>query len=396
MSSSENQLLTNKNILVYIHEQLTDEPSIGNHGCDSLIHTFCGRVIEDPEPIDGFNKLIYLTGDIQKNIALITVYDFTKMFVIKELSFNYESESNNYKIISIDSVPVNMYNTGVFFKKLFDSDSDYFDLLTNEHKYQSLSESNKPGEAYRTGIYLCNVQSDEQEVHFNLLRCSTNLNGPTEGFQKTDKTVVSTVNEISKYFFSEPVELNHVLAQVYNNVKLNNKDRKAKIKEHSDKTKDMPANALMAFCTFYNRPVDNINELTKLRFRLKTCVSEPGWVKNFDILLHPGSVFLMSLKTNRLYTHEIVPSLMPIEKIPTRLGYVIRCSKTKAVHKNGKTFIIEQDPSGCMQEIELREPTSEEFKQLKDLYYQENLTDQIMEYSDVHFTFNKGDFMKPI
>ena len=48
----------------------------------------------------------------------------------------------------------------------------------------------------------------------------------------------------------------------------------------------------------------------------------------------------MSLDSNRLYTHEIIPSSLPIEKLPIRMGYVIRCSKTKALYNDGKTYLI--------------------------------------------------------
>lgn len=64
---------------------------------------------------------------------------------------------------------------------------------------------------------------------------------------------------------------------------------------------------------------------------------------NFDITLYPNSVFVMSLDMNRLYTHEIIPSILPIDRIPTRMGYVIRCSKTNAIFKNEQTYIINEN-----------------------------------------------------
>jgi hypothetical protein len=51
----------------------------------------------------------------------------------------------------------------------------------------------------------------------------------------------------------------------------------------------------------------------------------------------------MSLEMNRLYTHEISPSHLPMDLIPLRLGYVIRCSKTKAIYKDNKTYIFNND-----------------------------------------------------
>src|SRR3972149_3888392 len=175
----------------------------------------------------------------------------------------------------------------------------------------------------------------------------------------------------------------------------------------------MPKNALMAFCSFYKDYYnDNFNDdrlrdvkksnydycyrngsvLTRLRFRLKEEVKDDNFVKRFDITLYPNSVFLMSLSTNRLYTHEIIPSNLPISVIPTRLGYVIRCSNTNAVFKNGKTYICKYG-----KEFELEESTKEGIEELKDLYYKENKSIEIIDYEDrFYFSMNKGDYMKPI
>lgn len=110
---------------------------------------------------------------------------------------------------------------------------------------------------------------------------------------------------------------------------------------HADKTKDMPTNGLMAFCTFYDDlshltpladdPFDLgvpfkkkvCSALTKLRFRLKDCVAQRAGcmlAKQFDVPLYPNSVFFMPLSTNRLYTHEICPAeFVTADKLPTRL-----------------------------------------------------------------------------
>src|SRR4029079_302177 len=126
-------------------------------------------------------------------------------------------------------------------------------------------------------------------------------------------------------------------------------EKKAKIKKHSDKTKDMPLNGLIVFCTFYKDHLNNKNiqkskndafdycykdtsVLTRLRFELKKTVNNSNLKRKFDVILYPNSVFIMSLSTNRLYTHEIVPSTLPIDMIPTRMGYVVRCSKMDAIY----------------------------------------------------------------
>ena len=169
------------------------------------------------------------------------------------------------------------------------------------------------------------------------------------------------------------------------------------IKSHADKTKDMPTEGVMAFCTFYNEKelkerlqefgCPTIKEkssgpdhessqtlgtfdcetfdwgiwstgrsgkktfrsgMTKLRFELKAPVAERqreegfGGAKlpeNFDVVLFPNSVFMMPLHTNRLYTHATVPGVLDVCQLPTRLGYVARCSKTEAVHKEGGTYL---------------------------------------------------------
>ena len=185
-------------------------------------------------------------------------------------------------------------------------------IISTEHKFQLLTESNKPSKSFRTGLYLTKVQKKDSEIDFNLLRCSTNFNGPTENFKKIDEEIVDKVNNISRYFFKDSHSLNHVLAQIYENVKNDNgKEKKAKIKEHSDKTKDMPTNGLIAFCTFYkdlsqnpSRIVDisqkskdplkiSDSVLTQIRFRLKKCVSDNN-LKDFNVILYPNSVFILT------------------------------------------------------------------------------------------------------
>ena len=116
--------------------------------------------------------------------------------------------------------------------------------------------------AYREGIYLTPVVPDEDNaLHFHLLRCSTNLDGPTDNFRTMDQRIVNTLNREADTIFADPLPLNHVLAQIYWNTPAsttnepngNKKAVKAKIKQHADKTKDMPVHGIMAFCTFYDK-----------------------------------------------------------------------------------------------------------------------------------------------
>lgn len=402
MAGKENNLLIDRHVLCYkdiAPEKASEFDGIKGH--------FCGIVTNDLTIVNDVpTALIYMCGDIgsqphpEKNIVNVIV----------ELSYNFDSCGHN--LISIRQVPLNINGAGVYFRNYF-GNRDYFNLISHEHEFQSLTESNKASNAFRTGIYLSRVEeSPDGEVKFNLLRCSTNLSGPTENFRETDLEVVGLTNAIAHWFFDQPTDMNHVLAQIYHNssVIVNDKKRaqKARIKEHSDKTKDMPRDGLMGFCTFYKDylngqlnglekseadPFDycyrGVSGLTRLRFRSK--VDDPNLVKQFDIVLYPNSLFLMSLESNRLYTHEIVPSALPIEKIPLRMGYVIRCSKTKAVFKDGKTYINYGSEMKA-----LKEPTDDDIAKLKAMYYQENSTTSMIDYGETNFSLNKGDYTKPL
>jgi len=418
MSMKENKLITNKHILVYTKILSENAEKIHIIDFENIKKKFCGLVVSELDELNVKHKsdtIIFMAGDIGQIYENIKDKQKNIFCIIRELSYNYV-ESDEHEVLNIGEIPININNVGVYFQSFFDKKKDYFDLISTEHSFQDLTESNKPGKALRNGIYLTEVtQQDENELLYKLLRCSTNLTGPTDNFRKTDHEIIDKVNNIGKFFFKSTVKFNHVLAQIYNNV-----NGKAQIKSHSDKTKDMPKNGLMAFCTFYKDYHDNkFNDnnlklikkltdkncdiydhyyktttsiLTRLRFRLKGMV-EGDYVKYFDITLYPNSVFLMSLDMNRMYTHEIVPSILPMDKIPTRMGYVIRCSKTECIFNEteNKTFIIEGDKN-----VQLRKPVDDEIKKLKEMYFRENMTDELMEYGDVHFSLNNGDYMKPI
>ncbi len=101
-------------------------------------------------------------------------------------------------------------------------------------------------------------------------------------------------------------------------------------------------------------------------------------------------MFLIPLSTNRYYTHEIIPPTLPVDKIPTRLGYVIRCSNTEAFHKDGVTYIKGKD-----EDFKLEEPTESDRAELKALYLEENTTYRMIDYGDVLYSLNEGDYKKP-
>ena len=99
---------------------------------------------------------------------------------------------------------------------------------------------------------------------------------------------------------------------------------------------------------------------------------------------------MINLETNRLYTHEIRPSALDVNKLPTTIGYVIRCSNTNSVFKENKTFIKE---NGSL--YESRYGNEEEFTDLRAIYQVENRYIEKVDYGKIHFTMNKGDLEMP-
>lgn len=302
---------------------------------------------------------------------------------------------------------VSVHGLGVYYRRFFDAGTDHFARVCAEHTFQTLTESTKPGTAHRTGIYLTPVERDGDELHFRLLRCSTNLSGPTDNFRATDRAIVDALNREADRIFENHAPLNHVLAQVYHNTPAGaeHKQTKARISAHADKTKDMPATGIMAFCTFYDRldklrplasdPFDlgynGVSGLTRLHFRLKDAVADRSLPAQFELTLYPDSVFFMPLSTNRLYTHEIRASMLSADALPTRLGYVVRCSSAEAVHANGTTFL-----NRAGERVPLGPATPEGTSELRKLYAEENKSDAVIEYGD-RFTFslNAGDYLAP-
>ncbi|MCA9067844.1 MAG: alpha-ketoglutarate-dependent dioxygenase AlkB [Planctomycetaceae bacterium] len=399
---SEANILTAHNVLVAC-SKLEDQ---------SLVKNFCGTVISLHEmsfpPTDFSGKTVYLCGDI--SVAKTIEKDLKKaarIYVIRELCDNIDNPGV-WNTVDVGRVPLLVHGVGVYYRRFFDTDIDYFEQICSEHTFQSLTESTKPGTAHRTGIYLSPVNQDGEQLHFRLLRCSTNLSGPTENFRANDRHIVDALNLEAARIFQNHAPLNHVLAQVYHNTPANGdqKQTKAKIKLHSDKTKDMPENGIMAFCTFYDQlnklqPLDefdygynNTSGLTKLSFRLKPQVAERPectLAPQFTVTLYPNSVFFIPLSTNRLYTHEIRSSALDASKLPTRLGYVVRCSATKAVHKDGQTFL---DRNGTLAKLE--PPTQTGMAELRALYADENKTDAFIDYGHkFNFSMNSGDYLAP-
>lgn len=381
-----------------------------------LLENFAGSIYFDIDKLNtNENNTIYFCGDVSKDYREIKNMSFKKLFVVKELSFNYEE---NINFISNGKIPINIHNVGIMVREFF-NDKDYFNLIEKNHQFQNLTESNKEYISLRKGLYLTDVEKNNNIYDFKLMRCSTNFTGATDNFCKIDKEILNDTNEYFSDFFEEKFTLNHVLVQTYHNYGDNEKDvkeKKAKIKPHSDKTKDMDEKGVIAFCTFYNgyenkvfteerlktlkRGNDNHfnwkykngEVLTKIRFKIKKDLKNIGLIDNFDIILYPNSVFVINLDTNRKYTHEICPSYLPVNNIPTRMGYVIRCSNTYAKNIDGITYVKFGETYKPLQET-----TPDKFKKLKDIYYEENTTSKKIVYDKekLNFSLNKGDYLTP-
>ncbi|WP_149259854.1 hypothetical protein [Actinomadura sp. K4S16] len=378
------------------------------------IRDFFGSPIT-PEDLDSGSpdlaqKTVYLCGDVS-GISARRLRAAARVFVIRELSRGCDEGIDDlWTVIDLGRVPIRVHGAGVYYRRFFDPGADHFGRISTEHAFQSLTESTKPGTARRSGIYLTPVTREGDELHFRLLRCSTNLSGPTEGFRPTDTHIVEALNREAAAVFRNQAPLNHVLAQIYHNTPATTerKQSKAKISAHADKTKDMPVNGIMAFCTFYDRldelhplpedafdyGVKGASGLTRLNFRLKEPTEgrdEAALPSQFSLTLYPGSVFLMPLSTNRLYTHEVRPSGLDAELLPTRLGYVVRCSSAEAVHKNGQTFL--KAGEGL---VKLEPPTPAGMDELRRLYAEENRTSSFIDYGDEFlFSMNQGDYVAP-
>lgn len=488
-------------------------------GVGDLARQFCGRVVRMHDRSwtgEDVAATVFVCGDLARCPRL------RQALAIDGLS--YGEAAFPIDTVSLGHVPVLVHGVGVFFRGFFTgpgavrasaAPGGLFGAVTAAHEFQELTESNKPGVAFRRGVYLSDVvpqqgEGEEPELGFNLLRCSSNLSGPTQGFEDVDRAVLAAVNSAAKSVFGGgAAPINHVLAQVYRNTaaaeadpsdtvvpadadKLGStedaarnmpeaastealpaslpasdaaagvvprpatpqasasplhlpevdpgeestarsaslfasggRERKAAIKAHSDKTKDMPASGVLAFCSFYESfeggafhgtharlrhptsdPFDycvsesygrGASALTMLHFRLKRDVRDATLAREFTVTLYPDSLLLIPLSTNRLYTHEIRPSVLPIRCIPTRLGYVARCSKTRAVYSSaaGTRVVAARDRS----QQPLVPGSAEDFRSLRSLYFAENTSSDVVHYGDafgdVFFSMNGGDFLAP-
>ena len=359
---------------------------------------FFGEVVSAlPESAGG--RRIYVCGDLA-GLALPS-----GVRVITDLSEGHGPLPEGVVPIHSGQVPLSVHGLGVLFEVFF-GEQDLYSALCTEHVFQALTESTKPSHALRTGIYLSDVRREDDGLHFNLLRCSSNLSGPTDNFRATDRRILAALRDAAGSLFARDTGLNHVLAQIYRNERVSpDKERKAKISAHSDKTKDMAADGAMAFCSFYEpaalarleptpkAPRDRGHRgqsgLMRLHFRRKS--DDPTLVESFTVPLYPNAVFFMPLSTNRLYTHALRSSILDTERAATRMGYVVRSSAQEAVFADGRTHLVQDGRLVPLAPMDIEGAAT-----LRDDYLRENRTDEAIDYGAVEFSMNAGDYLQPL
>jgi len=113
------------------------------------------------------------------------------------------------------------------------------------------------------------------------------------------------------------LNINHALIQKYN-------DGKSNISEHSDKTLDIDLNTPIINASFgTTRTLVLTNKLTREKQKIK---------------LYNNSLFIMGLKTNMKWTHEIIKY---DDKLP-RISLTLRKINTFLVDINGKNYLYGQ------------------------------------------------------
>jgi hypothetical protein len=451
----ENFLVRDRCVLLATHKDAIEE---------SLRASFLGDV-KSSLTKDDATKIIYMAGemnDLVDHLSSVFADEPASPIILKPIdsrALNPDSLAALPSYFSVNfvtdgQVPRSVYGLGVLFPRLFNDFSERFAALEGAHTFQVLRESTKPAPAHRSGIYLTPVSDDGEGCRrFRLLRCSTNLEGPTEDFKEPDYEIVNVLNTMTPYLFgkssacnrteaanpwfnlTEVANLrfnltevanpwfNHVLAQIYHNSRSGppgrTKEHRARIAKHADKTKDMPPDGLMAFVTLYrgddafkalkpSNPEDpydlfyrKTSALTRLRFHVKEDIDRLmmttlGLPATFDIVLYPGSVFMMALDTNRLYTHEIVPPALPVERLPTRLGYVVRCSDQEAFFDSSSDQVLLIDKTDPSNTYPLLPLTDDKAKALRASYVKENQTSKWVDYGFVDVSFNQGDYLRPL
>ena len=182
-----------------------------------LLRGFFGAIVELSAVGTLAGKVVYLVGDISKLLSFRPQLELAqRVYVVRDCCVGYEGCSEwGAAEIGVGRVPLLVHGVGILYPRFFE-ESDHFGRIVNEHSFQTLTESTKPGVAHRKGLYLTSVtRGGADELHFRLLRCSSNFSGPTESFGECDREILAELNREVANTFRRPAPLNHVLAQIY-------------------------------------------------------------------------------------------------------------------------------------------------------------------------------------
>lgn len=86
---------------------------------------FAGRVVTQLEDLT-LTPIMYLTGDINKLLSNEIIRQCPSLCVIEEFSTYIHDDNPLLKFIPYGQVPLNIHNVGVYFRRYFDDDIDYF------------------------------------------------------------------------------------------------------------------------------------------------------------------------------------------------------------------------------------------------------------------------------
>jgi hypothetical protein len=382
--SIENELLTDVHILLYAHVKPASK-LLGAEFMYLKLH-FCGKVVENVREIKrSINTIIYFCGN-----ALRSPLD---AFVIKELSYNITTQST----VSLGAVPINISGAGIMFRRFFTKDC-IFSEITNDRAFKQVTENCGSEKIAHTGLFLSPVERHRDGLKYYIQRSRMVCSEPLSCMKTIDAEITSLVNVSVNSFFKSKVRFNHIFADLHSPAE----NRKYKPFNKSENTKDMHADALIAYCTFYKDydGLDFIRQSSddsifdcayggtsifpKMRFKLKRDAPLDKYMRNsFTVTLYPNSLFVISLSTNRFYTHEVI---MPNTKKLTRVNYTLCSSKTWVLFRN-RPYIYENGILTRMDKIG--------GERLEELCSKENNSSIKIDYPNVYCSLSEGDYKEP-
>ena len=176
---------------------------LSNDAAADWVSTFCGVVFDGVDNLpDLMGKSVYLCGDVEAAKDLDhAVRDAARVFAIEG------KNQGAWPTIDTGMVPILWHGMGIYYRRFFAFKLNYFDAITEQHAFQSLTESTKPESAHRSGLYLTPVKQQGEDLHFRFLRCSTNLSGSTANFGATDTNIVTALNDEATYLFDAAAPL---------------------------------------------------------------------------------------------------------------------------------------------------------------------------------------------